>query len=47
MIRQEDKANGRGKLTHADGDIYEGDWMNDKANGNGVYSHSNGAKYEG
>ena len=22
----EDKANGKGKLIHADGDIYEGEW---------------------
>lgn len=43
----EDKANGFGKLIHADGDIYEGNWMNDKANGEGVYLHSNGAKYVG
>jgi hypothetical protein len=28
-------ANGKGKLVHADGDTYEGDWLNDKANGNG------------
>lgn len=43
----EDKANGLGKLIHADGDIYEGNWLNDKANGEGVYLHSNGAKYVG
>ena len=23
-------ANGQGRLIHADGDIYEGDWKNDK-----------------
>lgn len=28
-----DKANGRGKLTHSNGDIYEGNWIDDKANG--------------
>lgn len=33
------QANGKGKLIHADGDIYEGDWVDDKANGNGVYTH--------
>jgi len=24
-------ANGKGRLIHADGDVYEGDWYNDKA----------------
>lgn len=32
---------------HADGDIYEGEWLNDKAHGRGKYKHSNGATYEG
>jgi hypothetical protein len=32
---------------HADGDIYEGQWVNDKAEGKGTYSHANGAYYEG
>jgi len=40
-------ANGRGKLIHNDGDVYEGEWVNDKAEGRGVYLHSNGAKYDG
>lgn len=34
-----DKANGRGKLVHADGDVYEGDWKDDKAHGRGIYIH--------
>ena len=34
-------------LYHADGDIYEGDWIDDKANGTGTYTHANGAKYVG
>jgi len=34
-------------LVHADGDIYEGHWVNDKAEGMGTYSHANGAYYEG
>ena len=38
---------GKGKLIHADGDIYEGDWLDDKAHGIGVYLHINGARYEG
>ena len=43
----EDKSSGKGKLVHADGDVYDGEWKNDKANGQGVYVHVNGAKYEG
>jgi len=34
-------------LFHADGDIYEGEWLDDKAHGFGVYTHTDGAKYEG
>jgi len=26
-------ANGKGRLIHADGDIYEGEWKDDKAHG--------------
>ena len=40
-----DKANGFGKLFHADGDVYEGEWKDDKANGKGTYTHANGARY--
>ena len=28
-------ANGCGRLIHADGDIYDGEWNNDKAQGKG------------
>ena len=38
-------ANGKGRLIHADGDLYEGDWKDDKAHGIGVYLHLDGAKY--
>ena len=40
-----DKANGKGKFIHVDGDVYEGNWSNDKASGFGIYYHNNGAKY--
>lgn len=40
-------ANGYGRLIHADGDAYQGQWLNDKAHGIGIYYHLNGAKYEG
>ena len=42
------KANGAGRMTHANGDIYEGYWREDKANGMGVFiENANGARYEG
>jgi len=40
-------ANGKGRLIHADGDCYEGEWVNDKAHGKGKYTHLDGATYEG
>ena len=40
-------ANGYGRLVHAEGDVYEGEWLDDKANGHGVYTHFNGSRYEG
>ena len=51
-------ANGKGRLIHADGDVYEGDWLDDRAhgegtmstsvaNGTGVYTHLDGASYKG
>jgi len=43
----DDVANGRGRLVHVDGDVYEGNWVNDQAEGYGVYLHKNGASYEG
>lgn len=40
-------ANGRGRLIHPDGDIYDGYWKDDKAHGFGHYTHTDGAYYEG
>ena len=34
-------------MTHANGDVYEGNWVNDKANGFGVFIDTNNAVYEG
>lgn len=31
-------ANGYGRMTHANGDVYEGYWKNDKACGIGVFA---------
>ena len=42
---QDNKANGKGRLIHADGDVYDGHWKDDKAHGFGVYSHLDGARY--
>ena len=33
------EACGKGRLIHADGDVYVGSWQNDKANGFGIYYH--------
>ena len=38
-------ANGYGRLIHADGDTYVGQWVNDHAEGQGVYYHADGAQY--
>lgn len=40
-------ANGKGRLIHSDGDVYEGEWLNDKAHGKGTYIHMDGARYTG
>ena len=39
------KACGKGKLYHSDGDLYDGYWLDDKPNGYGVYLHSVSTKY--
>lgn len=40
--------NGKGRMTYANGDIYQGDWVNGKAQGNGVFvDKANGTIYEG
>ena len=44
---KKDKANGRGRMTHANGDLYEGYWKDDKANGFGFFIDTNNARYEG
>ena len=44
---KKDKATGKGRMTHANGDIYDGEWKEDKANGFGTFVDSNNAMYEG
>ena len=34
-------------MTHANGDIYEGDWKDDKAFGFGIFLDTHRARYEG
>ena len=35
---KDDKAHGKGRFTHADGNTYEGEWQADKTNGYGRYN---------
>lgn len=32
-------------MTHANGDVYEGEWKDDKANGFGVFVDTHNARY--
>jgi hypothetical protein len=38
---------GKGRMTHADGNIYQGDFKYDKANGQGILMNVDGAFYDG
>ena len=38
---------GKGKMTYASGDVYEGEFKNGYPDGKGVYRYSTGDKYEG
>ena len=42
-----DKACGKGRMTHANGDIYEGNFEKGKRHGYGVYSAHDHTVYEG
>lgn len=45
---KEDSLNGQGKLLHANGDYYEGEWENGLKHGYGIYDlDSIGLKYQG
>ena len=39
--------NGRGRMIHADGSIFEGSWKDDKAHGTGLFTHADGSHYDG
>ena len=38
---------GKGRLQHANGDIYQGEWKGGKANGFGVFADTQGNLYRG
>lgn len=38
---------GKGRMTHSNGDIYQGEWKEGKANGFGVYIDTEGSMYRG
>ena len=39
--------NGKGIMSYADGDKYDGDWKDGKKNGKGIMSYADGEKYDG
>jgi hypothetical protein len=38
---------GFGRIVHADGDVYEGEWKDGMAHGPGKYYHADGTIYAG
>lgn len=40
-------ANGYGRFILADGDVFQGNWVDDKAHGDGNYYYAEGATYKG
>ena len=41
------KSYGKGRVIHANGNIYEGEFRNDMAEGQGVFTWPDGRRYEG
>lgn len=41
------KFEGKGQMTHANGDIYWGEWLNGKAHGKGIFIDREGMMYDG
>lgn len=46
-LDEEDKRQGYGKITHFNGDCYEGFWEDDKPQGRGIYIWKDWGRYEG
>jgi len=44
---EKNERHGKGKMTYADGDVYEGEWKNNKKSGNGKMTFKNNSSYEG
>jgi len=42
-----DVSNGRGRLIHKDGHIYDGNWVNASASGHGILYNNDGSVYTG
>jgi len=42
-----DKQNGQGIDTYANGDKYDGNWVNGERSGKGTYTWADGRKYDG
>jgi hypothetical protein len=43
---KDNKRQGKGEMTFADGDKYTGDWVEGNRTGQGVYIFANGERYE-
>ncbi len=39
--------NGKGRMIHADGDVYDGDWVNGESEGQGCHTSMDGTQYKG
>ena len=47
-VGKDGNASGKGRLFHAEGDVYEGDWIKDRAHGSGSkISYSQGVEHIG
>ena len=44
---QKHKRHGKGVLTTASGDRYDGEWINNQRNGFGIQTYADGSSYEG
>ena len=47
MAKGNEKRHGEGKMTSANGDVYDGDWREDKPHGMGKCTYNDGNIYKG